>query len=287
MHEEVETKLEFNFTKKFIIKVINPLSMTYNISSNYFSLNKHFVNSNDNTEEKKEFLTNTPIKMNLIFNNELDEDIIIKDIQMILKENNNCEFNTTIKEIIDSNEINQEIKEEILTISKLIKYTIPTFLKFKKSYNDLIGKCKILWTTKSLKEYENKINYKNEFYFMNETELDLPHIYVKQINIKCDYNYEIKDDNVIHLFIKIENKSKICKRLLIQIMNNDETSFILSGMTNYIVNLKHKEIRNIFLKLYVIQNGEIKLPDIIVKEVDYEGKERYRNNFYSEKIILN
>ena len=287
LHEEVETKLEFNFTKKFIIKVINPLSMTYNISSNNFSLNKHFVNNNDSTEEKKEFLTNTPIKMNLIFNNELDEDIIIKDIQMILKENNNCEFNTTIKEIIDSNEINQEIKEEILTISKLIKYTIPTFLKFKKSYNDLIGKCKILWTTKSLKEYENKINYKNKFYFMNETELDLPHIYVKQINIKCDYNYEIKDDNVIHLFIKIENKSKICKRLLIQIMNNDETSFIVSGITNYIVNLKHKEIRNIFLKLYVIQNGEIKLPDVIVKEVDYEGKERYRNNFYSEKIILN
>ena len=77
------------------------------------------------------------------------------------------------------------------------------------------------------------------------------------------------------------------KRLFIQIVNNDETSFIISGLTTYCINLKQNEKKNIFLKLYVIQNGEIKLPDVIVKEVDYEGRERVRNNFYSEKIVLN
>ena len=107
------------------------------------------------------------------------------------------------------------------------------------------------------------------------------------MNIKYDYNYEIRDDNVIHLHIKIENKSKFCKRLFIQIGNNDENSFIISGLTSYIINLKNQEIKNIFLKLYAIQIGEIKLPDVIIKEIDYDGKEKTRNNFYSEKIILN
>ena len=226
--------------------------------------------------------------MNLIFKNELLEDIIIKDIKLFPKENNNFDINTTLKEIIDSKDIEEEIKEEIIKISNSVKYTIPLTLKFSNPYNDIIGKFKLFWTTKSLKEYE-KINNKakDNFNFINETEFDLPYIYVKKMNIKYDYNYEIKDDNVIHLHIKIENKSKFCKRLLIKIGNNDENSFILSGLTNYTINLKNQEIKNIFLKLYAMQNGEIKLPDVIIKEVDYDGKEKARNNFYSEKIILN
>ena len=46
-------------------------------------------------------------------------------------------------------------------------------------------------------------------------------------------------------------------------------------------------MKNIFLKLYIIQNGEIKLPDVLIKEIDYEGKEKGVNIFYSEKIIVN
>ena len=87
--------------------------------------------------------------------------------------------------------------------------------------------------------------------------------------------------------IKIENLSNTNKRLLIQIGNHEETAFVLSGLTTYNVNLKNKEIKNLFLKLYVIQNGEIKLPDVVIKEVDYDGKEYSKNNFYSEKIIVN
>ena len=194
-----------------------------------------------------------------------------------------------MKEIIDSKEIGDEIKEEILKISNSIAYTIPCLLNFKNPYNDSIGKFKIIWTTKSLKEYENNksIENKEKFDFLNETEIALPSIYVRKINFKFDYNYEIKDDNVIHLNIKIENKSKSNKKLFIQIGNNDETAFVISGLTNNFINLKNSEIKNLFLKLYVIQNGEIKLPDVIVKEFDYEGKEKSRNNFYSEKIILN
>ena len=287
LHEEVNTKLEFNEIKQFTIKVINPLLISNTITSNNFSMNQN-PNNNNNNIEKKEFLTDTPIKMNLIFKNELLEDIIIKDIKLCPKENNNFDINTTLKEIIDSKDIEEEIKEEIIKISNSVKYTIPLTLKFSNPYNDIIGKFKLFWTTKSLKEYE-KINNKakDNFNFINETEFDLPYIYVKKMNIKYDYNYEIKDDNVIHLHIKIENKSKFCKRLLIKIGNNDENSFILSGLTNYTINLKNQEIKNIFLKLYAMQNGEIKLPDVTIKEVDYDGKEKARNNFYSEKIILN
>ena len=287
LHEEVDTKLEFNYSKNFYFRVINPLSMSYNIVSNNFLLSDN-SNKEDNNKKKKEFLTNTPIKIDLIFNDELKEDIIIKDIQLIPKENNNFDINTTLKEMIDSKEIENDIKEEIFKISNSILYIIPIYLKFKNPYNDSIGKCKLVWKTKSLEEYENNnIKAKDKFNFLNETEFDLPNIYIKKMNIKYDYNYEIKEDNIIHLKIKIENLSNTNKRLLIQIGNHEETAFVLSGLTTYNVNLKNREIKNLFLKLYVIQNGEIKLPDVIIKEVDYDGKEYSKNNFYSEKIIVN
>jgi hypothetical protein len=287
LHEEVDTKLEFNYSKNFYFRVINPLSMSYNIVSNNFLLSDN-SNKEDNNKKKKEFLTNTPIKIDLIFNDELKEDIIIKDIQLIPKENNNFDINTTLKEMIDSKEIENDIKEEIFKISNSILYIIPIYLKFKNPYNDSIGKCKLVWKTKSLEEYENNnIKAKDKFNFLNETEFDLPNIYIKKMNIKYDYNYEIKEDNIIHLKIKIENLSNTNKRLLIQIGNHEETAFVLSGLTTYNVNLKNKEIKNLFLKLYVIQNGEIKLPDVVIKEVDYDGKEYSKNNFYSEKIIVN
>ena len=286
LHEEVDTKLEFNEIKQFTFKVINPLLISNTISSNNFSLNKN--QNNNGSIDKKEFLTNTPIKMNLIFKNESLEDIIIKDIKLFPKDKDNFDINTTLKEIIDSKDIEEEIKEQILKVSNSTKYTIPFTLKFSNPYNDTMGNIKLFWTTKSLKEYEKQNNKaKDKFNFINETEFNLPSIYVKKMNIKYDYNYEIKDDNVIHLHIKIENKSKFCKRLFIQIGNNDENSFIISGLTSYIINLKNQEIKNIFLKLYAIQIGEIKLPDVIIKEIDYDGKEKTRNNFYSEKIILN
>ena len=289
-HEEVKSDLEFAVSKKMYFKVIDPLSIIYKLQSNNLTM-KNNIEINNITIQKKEFLTETPIKMNMALNNELKNDIIIKDIQMIPKDNNNIELNTTLKEIIDSKEIEQEIKEQILKISNGIQYTIPCSLNFKSPYNDSIGKFKIIWTTKSLEEYVLGIPQLGEgvdkFNFLNETELSLPNIYVRKINYKIDYNYETKDDNVIHLNIKIENKSKVNKRLFIEIGNNDETAFVISGLTSNFLNLKYKEIKNLFLKLYVMQNGEIKLPDIIVREVDYEGNEKSRNNFCAEKIILN
>ena len=200
-------------------------------------------------------------------------------------------MSTTLKEIIDSQDIEEIIKEQIFNISNSTIYTIPFDLEFNNSYNDSIGKCKLLWTTQSLKDYQKKIaNEKNNFAdlnLINETEFELPDIYVKNIILKYNYQYEVKNNNVIHLYINIENNDTENKRLYIQIGNNDETAFIISGMTNWYINLKSKEIKKIFLKLYVIQNGEIKLPDVIIREVDYDGKENSKNNFYSEKIILN
>ena len=42
LHEEVDTKLEFNYSKNFYFRVINPLSMSYNIVSNNFLLSDIF-----------------------------------------------------------------------------------------------------------------------------------------------------------------------------------------------------------------------------------------------------
>ena len=285
LHQEVNANLEFKYSYNFYFKIISPLSMTSNISSNNYSLN-----NNKEKKQIKEYLTSTPIKMNLVYKNLLQEDIIIKDI-LITKKENNFQISTTLKEIIDSQDIEEIIKEQIFNISNSTIYTIPFDLEFNNSYNDSIGKCKLLWTTQSLKDYQKKIaNEKNNFddlNLINETEFELPDIYVKNIILKYNYQYEVKNNNVIHLYINIENNDTENKRLYIQIGNNDETAFIISGMTNWYINLKSKEIKKIFLKLYVIQNGEIKLPDVIIREVDYDGKENSKNNFYSEKIILN
>ena len=284
LQEEVDEKLELEFNKQFTCKVINPLVLTNNISSNNYSLN----NKENNNIEKKEFLTDTPIKMNLILSNEILEDIIIKDIQLLPKNEDIYNIKTSLKEILDSKDIEEEIKEEILKISKTVPYIIPLFLRFNQIYNDALGKLKLLWTTKSLKEFEiNNNKSKEKLNFINETQFDLPNIPIKNMQIKYDYKYEIKNDNVIHLNIKIENKSMDNKKLIVKVGNNEDTSFVLSGLTNYIINLKNDEMKNIFLKLYIIQNGEIKLPDVLIKEIDYEGKEKGVNIFYSEKIIVN
>ena len=66
--------------------------------------------------------------------------------------------------------------------------------------------------------------------FINETQFDLPNIPIKNMQIKYDYKYEIKNDNVIHLNIKIENKSMDNKKLIVKVGNNEDTSFVLSGL---------------------------------------------------------
>ena len=286
VHEEVDAKLEFNHEEIFYFKVIDPLPLSHKINSNNYLL---YNNIKSNTKKSKEYLTDTAINMNLIFKNLLDEDILIKDIIITLNQNKDIETNCTVKDIIDSKDIEDSIKEQILCILKSTNYIIPYDLKFFSSFNGSLGKIKIIWTTKSLIDFENNKNIKNinNFNFKNENEYELPNIDINRIKLKFDYEYTIQNDNEIIINALITNNALFNKKLTVKIENNDDNSYIISGLTKYFINLKFGEKKKIYIKLIVLQKGEIKLPDIIIKERDYSGRKISCNYFCPEKIILN
>ena len=283
-HEEVDAKLEFNHEEIFYFKVVDPLPLSHKINSNNYLL---YNNIGSNAKKSKEYLTDTNINMNLIFNNLLDEDILIKDIILKLNQNKDIEINSTVKEIIDSKDIEDEIKEQILCILKSSSYTIPYDIKFLSSFSGSLGKIKIVWTTKSLNDFEKSKNIKNNnFIFKNENEYELPIIDINRIKINIDYEYKIQNDNEIIINAKISNNSLYNKKLTIKIVTNDENAYIISGLTKFFINLKNGEKKRIYAKLIVLQKGELKLPDIVIKERDYNGHKISCNYYCPEKIIL-
>ena len=283
-HDEIDVNLEFNQEEVFYFKVMEPLSLTYNLSSNNYIIYNSNEKSKNKYKESKEYLTDTNINMNLIFNNLIDEDIIIKDIMIQLNQQENIEFHTTVKDIIESTDLEEEIKEQILSILQSSNYVIPYNLNFKKLFNGVLGKIKIIWTTKSLKEYEKQVK---DFNFFNNFEFDLPKMDVNEIKIKFNYEYIINDNKEVILKVRINNMSDYNKRLVITVENtNGDNSYIISGVTKYSVNLKVGETKKIYSKLVILQIGELKLPDIIVREIDNIGNEKYTNYFCSDKILL-
>ena len=283
-HDEIDVNLEFNQEEVFYFKVMEPLSLTYNLSSNNYIIYNSNEKSKNKYKESKEYLTDTNINMNLIFNNLIDEDIIIKDIMIQLNQQENIEFHTTVKDIIESTDLEEEIKEQILSILQSSNYVIPYNLNFKKLFNGVLGKIKIIWTTKSLKEYEKQVK---DFNFFNNFEFDLPKMDVNEIKIKFNYEYIINDNKEVILKVRINNMSDYNKRLVITVENtNGDNSYIISGVTKYNINLKVGETKKIYSKLVILQIGELKLPDIIVREIDNIGNEKYTNYFCSDKILL-
>ena len=284
-HDEIDVNLEFNQEEVFYFKVMEPLSLTYNLSSNNYMIYNSKESSKNKHKESKEYLTDTNINMNLIFNNLIDEDIIIKDMMIQLNQQENIEFHSTVKDIIDSTDLEEEIKEQILSILQSSNYVIPYNLNFKELFNGTLGKIKLTWTTKSLKEYEKKV--KKDFNFFNNTEFDLPKIDVNAIKIKIKYEYVINDNKEVILKVHINNMSDYNKRLVITVENNSgDNSYIISGVVKYHINLKIGETKKIISKIVILQIGELKLPDIVVRELDITGNEKYTNYFCSDKILL-
>ena len=285
-HEETGDMMEFKKENIFCFKVINPLVNTYNITSeNYILYKKGKI-----SQLSKDYLTDTNIRINLKFSNLLQEDIIIKDIIInlneILSSKNKIEINTTLKDIIDNKDIEEQIKEEIFLLLKSSNYSIPFDLKFNIPFYGCIGKCKIIWTTKSLKEFKTNNNCKMDLDLYNENEFEFPNINVNLIELK--YNYEkVVTDNMIFLNIKLHNNSHANKNLFIKVENNDENGSFISGLKKQKVFLKSNEAIKFCLKIIAFQKGDLKLPNIIVAETNFAGKELLTNYYCPEKILIN
>lgn len=283
-HEVTGDIFEFNHENHFYFRVISPMKLTSKIKSNNYLLFEK-----NKKKYLKEYLTDTNIEMNLNFNNSLKEDIIIKDIMVNLNDKdsfnkNNIEINTTIKDIVESKDIEEPIKEEILKIFKSSNYSIPFNIKFKKPFYGCIGKCKIIWTTESLKEFQNNKKNDNNLKLYNENEFDFPDLHINLLELKYTYEKIIKD-NIVILNIQIQNKSDNTKILLIKIDNNTEL-FIISGMLKQKVHLRTKEIMKFSLKLNILLNGEVKLPDIIITELNKTEKDLLTNVYCLGKVLI-
>jgi hypothetical protein len=257
--------------------------MTSKINSNNYLL----YNDIENHSRNKVYLTDTNINMKLIFNDLLEEDIIIKDIIIYLKEYKKLEIHSTLKDIIDCSDIDENTKDQILFILRSNNYIIPYNVKFFESFNGSLGKIKLIWTTKSLIQFENNKNIATKnLVLKNENEYDLPNMDINKINIKFDYKYTIKNDNEIYINVEITNKTSQNKKLTVKIINSEDNSYLISGTTKMLINLKEKETKRIKVKLIALRKGDIKLPDILIKEKDYNGHQISCNYFSPEKIVL-
>ena len=289
LHEEIGDIMEFNKENIFYFKVINPLKLTNKITSeNYILFTKN--KKNKQPEVIKEYLTDSNIKINLICNNILEEGIIIKDIKIIpneiLSNQNRLQIKSTLKEIIDNKNIEESIKEEILKIYKYSNYSLPFELEFYRPFFGSLGKCQIIWTTNSLKEFQKDKNMNQDLNLFNINEYDFPIINVNLIELKYNYEKNIKDNQII-LNLKIHNRFNFNKNLIIKIENNDDIGYIISGSLKQKVYLKANEMIKFSLKLIVMQKGEIKLPRILIKELDINGKELLTNYICPDNIIFN
>ena len=285
-HEETGDVMEFKKESYFCFKVINPLVNTYNITSeNYILYKKDKV-----SRFSKDYLTDTNIKINLKFNNLLQEDIIIKDIIVYLNEvlssKNKIEINTTLKDIIENKDIEEQIKDEIFLIMKSSNYLIPFDLKFNTPFYGCVGKCKIIWTTRSLKEFQTNKNCQLGLNLYNENEFEFPNINVNLIELKYNYEKVITDEMII-LNIKINNNSHMNKNLFIKVENNDENGSFISGLKKQKIFLKANEAIKFCLKIIPFQKGDLKLPNIIVAETNFAGKELLTNYYCPENILIN
>jgi hypothetical protein len=287
-HRDIEDYFEFyqEETLKFI--VIESFKFCNEINSNTFiTINKI---KEDKTENKiTEFLTNKNIQMNLILTNQINEDILIKDIIIQLDEeklnekNKNIEIKSPLKNIIDSQSLPTEIKNQILKILKSADYSIPFETKFNDKFQGSLGKVLLKWSTPSLDEYEC-----GDLSLINENYFDLPYISISSSELNYEYDTIVNENKDVLFNIKVSNVSEQCRKIIFMIENGDDINFIVSGLTKQIYSIKAKEILNIVFRLIpLIHNVELKLPKIKICEMSYTSQEKLCSNYYyPEKINI-
>ena len=218
--------------------------------------------------------------MNIILTNQLNEDIIIKDIIIKLNEEQLGEKNKEIKlkcptkDIIDSDTLPLEIKNQILKIIKMADYNIPFETKFNSEFRGSLGKFILKWTTPSLLNYENlEIN--------NENIIDFPEVAINSQRLKLDYNTYTNENDEIMLNINITNKTNESIKIQFIIENGKELDFIVSGVTKQVHNIKANEIINVIFRLIpLIRKQELKLPTIKIYEMNFDSADKICSNYY-------
>ena len=287
-HRDIEDYIWFTQEEILRFIVIEPFKLsTERESANLVRRTK--LGENKKEEKLTEFFTDQKVQMNIILTNQLNEDIIIKDIIIKLNEELLGEKNKEItikcptKDIIDSSSLPQEIKNQILKIIKMADYNIPFETKFSGEFRGSLGKFILKWTTPSLINYEN-----NNLEIHNENIIDFPELFINSQRLKFDYNTFTNENNEIMLNINIANKTNDCVKIQFIIENGQEVNFIVSGVTKQVHNIKANEIINVIFRLIpLIRNQELKLPVIKICEINFDSSEKICSNYYFlDKIYI-
>ena len=288
-HRDIEDYFEFNQEQTLKFIVIDPFKYANDVYSKNFTIITK--TKEDKTEYKiTEFLTDNTIQMNLILTNQLNEDIIIKDIiiekdeEKLNEKNQNIEIKTPIKNIINSPTLPTEIKNQILKIMKTADYSIPIETKFNEQFQGSVGKLILKWSTPSLMDYEC-----GDLSLENKNSLDLPYIYISKSELKYEYDTIINENKDVLFNIKVSNITNKCRKLHFVIENGDDINFIVSGLTKQIHSIRGNEIMNVVFRLIpLIHNVELKLPVIKITEINYNSQEKLCSYYYyPEKIFIN
>ena len=287
-HRDIEDYIWFTQEETLKFIVIEP----FKLSSERESAN--FVRTSKKIGEKKEeklteFFTQEKVQMNIILTNQLNEDIIIKDIliqknedQLGLK-NKEIAIKCPTKEIIDSSTLPVEIKNQILKIIKMADYVIPFETKFNEEFKGSVGKFILKWTTPSLLNYEN-----SDLEINNENIIDFPEVSITSQKLKFDYNTYTNENNEIMLNINIANKTNDSIKIQFIIENGQDVNFMVSGVTKQVHNIQAKEIVNIIFRLIpLIRNQELKLPVVKIREMNLDSADKICSNYYFlDKIFI-
>ena len=274
-------------------EVVEPFHCTHEIdSSNFLTIPQE--SSEKKTKKLTAYLTNRDIYINLILKNKLHENINIRNIEIELDkdklkdENKNIQINSNIFEVMNLKELDQNIKDDILTILSTAEYCIPFETKFYDEFKGRIGKIKIKWTTPSLKEFEKEIgDTNNNLTLINENIFEFPNIIINKLELNYDYETNINDKKEIILNIKVENNTKKFKKLIFFIETGDEINFIISGKVKQSKMIKSDETVKFIYKLIPLQSGELKLPSLKIWEINVNNniQDRICSHYYFPQKI--
>ena len=287
--KDIDDFYELSQENMLIFEVIEPFSCTHGINSS------NFLNIHDKKSKKSivVYLANKNISINFILKNKLHENVNIKNISIdidrdkLKDQNKNIEINSNLLEVMKLEELDQSIKDDILTILSTAEYCIPFETKFYNDFKGKLGKIKIKWTTPSLTEFEKEIgDINNDISLINESTFDFPNIIINKLELNYTYETNFNDKKEILLNIKVENDTKKCKKIIFLIETGDEINFIISGKIKQSKTIKSKETIKFIYKLIPLQRGELKLPSLKIWEIDINNiQEKICSNYYFPQKI--
>ena len=287
-HRDIEDYIWFTQEETLKFIVIEPFKLLTDISSANMS-QRSKITGTKREEKSSEFFTDQKVQMNIILTNQLNEDIIIKDILIQLNQeqlgskNKDILLKCPTKDIIDSSSLPLEVKNQILKIIKMADYSIPFETNFIDEFKGSVGKFILKWTTPSLLNYEN-----SNLEIINENSIDFPEVSITSQRLKFDYNTFTNENNEIMLSVNIMNKTNDSVKIQFIIENGQEVNFIVSGVTKQVHHIQANEIVNIIFRLIpLLRNQELKLPVIKICEMNLDTQEKISSNYYFlDKIYI-